>query len=67
MSSIARPNDPPDRLQPRVEGRDLSTEETDEGITLSQTPPVTGHVAARGSPAEEAFWAPLERAGYTVW
>ena len=66
-SSIARASDPLEGLQPAVEDGNPITEEIDDGITLSQAPPDTGHVAARGSSAEEAFWALLERASYTVW
>lgn len=65
--SIVRSSDFLERAQPEEEGRDLFAEGSDDGITPSQSPPITSHVAARGSPTEEAFWALLERAVYIVW
>ena len=38
-----------------------------EGGIVDRALPWPGHVAAEGDPVAEAFWALLERAGYTVW
>ena len=38
-----------------------------EGLPVDQGCPETSHVAEEPASVAEAFWALLERAGYTVW
>lgn len=42
-------------------------EKVPEGVTTNTDAAEAAYVAARENPSAEAFWALLERVGYTVW